>query len=114
MGIVTDSTPVEAPKDPTKCNVFHLYSLFATEEEKSALAQRYRAGGLGYGEVKKMLLEKINGYFGPAREKRKQLAAHPEQVEEVLRQGARKARAEAQITMALVRQAVGMAPASVG
>ena len=113
MGIVTDSTPVEAPKDPDKCNVFALYSLFATEEEKAALAARYRAGGMGYGEAKKMLLEKINAYFGPAREKRKQLAAHPEQVEAVLKQGAEQARAEARKTMALVREAVGMKPRSV-
>src|SRR5262249_32688148 len=78
MGIVTDSTPLEAPKDPARCNVFALYSLFATEEEKAALAARYRAGGLGYGEVKKMLLGKINDTFGPVRERRKELAAHPE------------------------------------
>jgi tryptophanyl-tRNA synthetase len=114
MSIVTDSTPVESPKDPEKCTVFTLYSLFAGEEEQTALAARYRAGGLGYGEVKKMLLEKINAFFGPIREKRKQLAAQPEYVEEVLRKGAQKARAEARQTMALVRQAVGMGPASVG
>jgi tryptophanyl-tRNA synthetase len=114
MAIQTDSTPVEAPKDPTKCNVFALYSLFATEEEKAALAGRYRAGGMGYGEAKKLLLEKINAYFAPAREKRKQLAADPEYVEGVLRRGAQKARAEAKATMALVRKAVGMKEASVG
>ncbi len=114
MGIVTDSTPVDAPKDPAKCNVFALYSLFATEEEKTALAARYRAGGLGYGEVKKMLLEKINTHFGPARAKRKQLAANPEHVETVLRSGAAKARAEARKTMALVREAVGMKAGPVG
>jgi tryptophanyl-tRNA synthetase len=114
MAIQTDSTPVEAPKDPTKCNVFALYSLFATEEEKSALADRYRAGGMGYGEAKKLLLEKINAYFAPAREKRKQLAADPEYVEGVLRRGAQRARAEAKATMALVRKAVGMKEASVG
>jgi len=114
MSIVTDSTPVEAPKDPEKCNVFALYSLFATEEEQAALAARYRAGGLGYGEVKKMLLEKINGYFGPIRERRKQLAANPDHVHEVLRRGAQRARAEARQTMGLVRQAVGMLPHPVG
>jgi tryptophanyl-tRNA synthetase len=114
MSIVTDSTPVEAPKDPDRCNVFALYSLFATEQEKAALAARYRAGGMGYGEAKKLLLEKINAYFGPFRERRKQLASNPEQVEKILRQGAQKARAEARQTMALVRQAVGMKPASVG
>jgi tryptophanyl-tRNA synthetase len=113
MSIVTDSTPVEAPKDPERCNVFALYSLFATDEEKAALAQRYRAGGMGYGEAKKMLLEKINTHFGPARERRKQLAAQPERVEEILRQGACRARAEARKTMALVRAAVGMKPAPV-
>jgi tryptophanyl-tRNA synthetase len=114
MSIVTDSTPVEAPKDPERCNVFALYSLFATEDEKSALASRYRAGGMGYGEAKKMLLEKINGYFAPARERRKHLAANPEEVEAILQRGAQRARAEARQTMALVRQAVGMKAASVG
>jgi tryptophanyl-tRNA synthetase len=114
MGIVTDSTPKEAPKDPESCNVFALYTLFATDEEKAALAARYRAGGMGYGEAKKMLLEKINTYFAPARERRKQLAANPEEVEAILRRGAQRARTEARQTMALARQAIGMKPASVG
>lgn len=114
MSIVTDSTPVEAPKDPERCNVFALYSLFAMEEEKAALAARYRAGGMGYGEAKKMLLEKINTSFAPARERRKQLAANPDEVEAILQRGAQRARAEARKTVALVRQAVGMKAASVG
>jgi tryptophanyl-tRNA synthetase len=110
MGIVTDSTPVEAPKDPDKDTVYALYSLFATEEERAALAARYRAGGLGYGEVKQMLLAKIDERFGPFREKRKQLAADPGYVEDVLRRGAAKARAEARATMKLVREAAGFLP----
>jgi tryptophanyl-tRNA synthetase len=114
MGIQTDSTPVEAPKDPTRCNLFALYSLFATEDEKTALAARYRAGGMGYGDAKKLLLQKIDSFFAPARERRRQLAADPEYVEGVLRRGAQKARAEARATMALVRKAVGMKEASVG
>jgi tryptophanyl-tRNA synthetase len=114
MSIVTDSTSVADPKDPERCNVFALHGLFASEEEKASLAARYRAGGMGYGEAKKLLLEKINAYFGPARERRKQLAAQPEKVEEILRNGARQARAEARKTLALVREAVGMKPASVG
>ncbi|HKI33770.1 MAG TPA: tryptophan--tRNA ligase [Gemmataceae bacterium] len=114
MGIKTDSTPLGQPLNPEGCNVFALYSLFATEDEKAALAEQYRSGAIGYGGAKKLLLEKIGAYFGPAREKRKQLAAHPEQVEEVLRKGAERARAEARRTMALVREAVGMRPASVG
>jgi tryptophanyl-tRNA synthetase len=114
MGIVTDSTTVADPKDPARCNVFALHTLFATEEEKAALAARYRAGGMGYGEAKQALLEKIEGYFGPFRERRKQLVQTPAFVDEVLREGARRARAEAQETMALVREAVGMWPHPVG
>lgn len=110
MSIVTDSTPVEAPKDPAKCNVFQLYSLFATPQEQSDLAERYRAGGLGYGTVKGMLLEKIDAHFGPARERRKELQAHPDRVEQALRRGAEIARAEALKTMNLVREAVGLGP----
>lgn len=113
MSIVTDSTRVEDPKDPDKCNVFALYSLFASADEKAELARRYRAGGMGYGEAKQALLAKIEEYFAPARAKRKELLAQPDYVEDVLRQGAQKARAEAQQTMALVRAAVGMKPQSV-
>jgi tryptophanyl-tRNA synthetase len=108
MSIVTDSSTVADPKDPDKCNVFALYSLFATDEEKAAMAARYRAGGMGYGEAKNALLQKIEDYFAAARERRRQLAKDPATVEDVLRQGAQKARAEAQQTMVLVRDAVGM------
>lgn len=107
-GIVTDSTPMEAPKDPTKCNVFALYSLFSTTAEQDALAERYRAGGMGYGEAKKLLLAKIDEYFSPFREQRKQLDKDAEYVESVLQDGARRARLEARQTMDKVRSAVGM------
>ncbi|MFZ9822872.1 MAG: tryptophan--tRNA ligase [Gemmataceae bacterium] len=108
MGIVTDSTPVEAPKDPTRCNVFALYSLFASEAEKTALEQKYRSGGMGYGEAKKALLAKVNEHFSAAREKRKELASRPGEVEDILKAGARRAREEARATIRLVRRAVGM------
>ena len=108
MGIVTDSTPVEAAKDPDTCNVFNLYKLFATADEETELAGRYRAGGMGYGEAKKLLLAKIDDYFATARERRKALAADPAAVEAVLTAGAKRARAEAQKTMEKVRKAVGM------
>jgi tryptophanyl-tRNA synthetase len=114
MGIKTDSTPMGQPLNPDPCNVAALYSLFATEVEKAELAERYRAGTIGYGGAKSLLLEKINAYFGPFRDKRKELAANPEHVEDLLRQGAQRARAEAQKTMEIVRQAVGMKPRSVG
>jgi len=110
MGITTDSLGVEDKKDPEKCNVFALYSLFATPEERDALAERYRAGGMGYAVAKELLLAKIESHFAGARERRKELAARPSDVEDVLRAGAKRARAEAQETMALVREAVGMKP----
>jgi tryptophanyl-tRNA synthetase len=110
MSIKTDSTPLGQQLNPDTCNVVALYSLFATPAEKADLAERYRAGRIGYGDSKKLLLEKIDAYFAAAREKRKQLAAASGYVEDVLREGARKARAEAQQTMALVREAVGLLP----
>ena len=76
--------------------------------ERTDLAEKYRAGRIGYGDAKKLLLAKIEEYFQAARSKRKELAANPDHVEEVLRQGAERARAEARKTMELVRVAVGM------
>jgi tryptophanyl-tRNA synthetase len=108
MGIKTDSTPVEAPKDPERCTVFALYALFATPAEREEMAARYRAGGMGYGVAKAALLEKIDAHFGPARARRKELAARRDYVEDVLREGARRARAEAQATMEMVRAACGL------
>ena len=110
MGIVTDSTSQEDPKNPDTCNLFALYKLFSTPEEQHRLAEQYRAGGLGYAKVKEDLLGRIDVYFAPAREKRKELAAKPELAESVLEQGARQARAEAIKTMAKVRKAVGLLP----
>jgi tryptophanyl-tRNA synthetase len=114
MSIKTDSKPVGTPLDPQTCNVFSLYSLFASEEEKAELAARYTAGGIGYGDAKKLLLGKIDGYFGPLRDQRRQLAADPNYVDDVLKKGAQKARAVAQQTMELVREAVGMMGRPVG
>jgi tryptophanyl-tRNA synthetase len=108
MSVVTDSKTVADPKDPTTCNVFALYSLFASEDEKAEMAARYRAGGMGYGDAKKQLLAKMEAYFALAQEKRKELMADMSYVEDVLRAGAKRARAEAQATMELVREAVGM------
>lgn len=108
MSIVTDSTPVADPKDPANCTVFALWSLFVDDEARAAMEARYRAGGLGYGDVKKELLGAIESYFAQAREKRRELVARPDYVEEVLRKGAAIARAEARKTLELVRDAAGM------
>jgi tryptophanyl-tRNA synthetase len=114
MSIKTDSKPLGTPLEPETCNVFSLYGLFASDAEKAELAAKYRSGGIGYGDAKKLLLEKIDGHFGPARERRKKLAQDADYVEDVMRKGAQRARAEAQQTMALVRAAVGMNPRSIG
>lgn len=108
MGIKTSSTPMGQPLNPDECTVFALYSLFATDEEKAALADQYRAGSIGYGGAKKLLKAKMDTYFGAFREKRKQLAQDPATVEDILRDGAHRARAEAQKTMDLVYAATGL------
>lgn len=108
MSIKTDSTPVAQPKDPAACNVFALYALFATDEERAALAARYKAGGMGYGEAKKLLLDKVVAHFAPFRQKRAELAANPSYVEGVLRDGAAKARAVARQTLDEAKRACGL------
>ncbi len=108
MKIVTDSKELEDPKDPDVCNVCALYKLFATEEELADMEQRYRAGGMGYGTAKTALLEKINEQFGPMRERRAELAADMDYVNDVLRQGAEKASALARETLSKARRAVGL------
>ncbi len=108
MSIKTDSTPLEAPKDPTKCNVMALLRLVASPEETAEWEEKYRKGGVGYGHTKKRLVELLTEYFRPYREKRKELEKNPEYVEGVLQDGARRARALAQETMKEVRAAVGL------
>ena len=111
MSIKTDSTPVEDPKDPETCNVFALLKLMAKPEELPEWEQRYRAGGMGYGEAKKRLVELYEERFGPRREARAHWVARPDDVEDVLRKGAQRARAVAQEVMADVRDAAGLVTA---
>ena len=108
MSIKTDSTPVEAPKDPEACSVFTLYKLFANETQQAELAARYRAGGMGYGDAKQALFEAADAYFGPARERRHQLVADPKTVEDILQTGAKRARAKAQEVLNRAREACGL------
>jgi tryptophanyl-tRNA synthetase len=111
MSIKTDSTPVEDAKDPDACNVFALLKLMASPSETAEWAERYRKGGMGYGEAKKRLAELYEERFGPARERRAALAARPDDVEDILRAGGRKARAVARQVMADVRDACGIVAA---
>ncbi len=108
MRIVTDSTPVEDPKDPEKCNIFALLKLVAGDDEIAEWKDKYRSGGTGYGTVKKRLVELLCEYFRPYREKRKELENNLDFVERVLKTGAQKASAVARKTLAEVRQAVGL------
>lgn len=107
MGIVTDSTPVEDPKEPTG-PLFELWGLFATRTERDEMAMRARAGGLGYGELKKDLLARVLDHFGPMRERRERFAARPDDVEAILRHGAERARAIALPVVETCREAVGV------
>lgn len=108
MRIVTDSTPVEDPKDPEKCNVFALLKLLAEPEELAEWKNRYRTGPLGYGEVKKRLVELLVEYFQPYRQKRIELENDLDYVKQVLAKGAARARAVAAQTLARARKAAGL------
>ena len=108
MRIVTDSTPVEEAKDPEKCSVFALLKLVASEDELAEWENRYRSGGMGYGEAKKRLLELVLEYFKPYRSKRQELENNLDYVHEVLQKGADKARPVAHKTFEDVRKAVGL------
>lgn len=108
MRIVTDSTPLEQPKDPATCNVFALYKLFASEVDREAMAGRYQAGGFGYGTAKKALFEIMWEYFRPFRARRAELEQDPAYVDAVLKDGAERARAEARKTLTAARKAVGL------
>jgi tryptophanyl-tRNA synthetase len=108
MSIVTDSAPVEAKKDPALSTPFQLLSLLASGDECEEWAARYRAGGMGYGEVKTRLYELVDIHFAPYRERRRELAASPDYVMDVLREGGARARAAAQQVMHRVREATGL------
>jgi tryptophanyl-tRNA synthetase len=108
MRIVTDSTPLEHPKNPLTCNIFALFKLFASETERNDMAERYQTAGFGYGTAKKALFEKIWSYFAPYRMRRAELERDPVFVETVLNDGATRARVEARKTLAAARRAVGL------
>lgn len=108
MSIVSDSTPMEDPKDPSKCNIFALYKLFATPEELAQMEANYRGGNYGYGHAKQALFEKMQEHFAPMQARRDELAQNPDYVWDILRDGATRARVEAEKTMEKVRVAVGL------
>ena len=108
MRIVTDSVPVEEPKNPDKCNVFALLKLVASSDELNEWENKYRRGGLGYGQAKKRLAELMIDYFKPFRQKRAELENDMDYVKEVLANGAERAKAVAGETLEKARQAIGL------
>ena len=108
MSIVTDSTPVEAPKDPANSAIVDLFRLFAPESDVKDMESRFRSGGTGYGQFKKELFEAIWSYFEPMRKRRIELESDPGYVERVLGSGAERANALAAETVRKVRQATGL------
>jgi len=108
MRITTDSRPMDQPKEPEGDHLYQLFSLFANTEERQAMADMYRRGGFGYGEVKKALADQAEKYFAEPRAKRKELEANPARVWEILGDGAAKARKKATEVLTRAQQACGL------
>ena len=106
--IVSDSTPLEEPKDPYTCNIFAISKLFLNDNEQQDLINRYERGGEGHGHFKMYLKELIWDYFAPHRAKREYYLNHKDEVLQILDEGAKKARAIAQETMEKIRPVVGI------
>ncbi|WP_405200180.1 tryptophan--tRNA ligase [Christiangramia sp. LLG6405-1] len=107
MGIATDSTPLEEPKDPDTCNVFALYKIMASEEQLAEMRKNYEAGGYGYGHAKQALFELVRDKFAEPREKYEYYINNLEEVDKALSIGAEKAKNVANEVLAKVRTKLG-------
>jgi tryptophanyl-tRNA synthetase len=108
MSIKTDSSPLEAPKDPNATPVHALLKLFASPDEMAEIDRTFREGGKGYGHYKQQLAELFFAKFAAARAKRKELEKDPKAVDEVLAKGAERARERARVVVDRARRAVGI------
>ncbi len=108
MSIVTDSTPVEAPKDPAGSSILGLYRLFASGADVVKMEEDFRSGGIGYGDFKKRLFAATWEYFAPMRRRRDELSGDSGYVDKVLKEGGERARNLAAETIHRVRCAVGL------
>jgi tryptophanyl-tRNA synthetase len=108
MKIVTDSKELHEPKQWQNCNIYTLCKLFMDEDELLNLQTRYETPGQGYGHFKLTLLEKIQEYFAPYKEKREYYLSNPKIVQDILEDGALKARKIAQEKMKIIRDVVGL------
>ncbi|MGL6119424.1 MAG: tryptophan--tRNA ligase [Fusobacteriaceae bacterium] len=107
MSIVTDSTPLEEPKNPDNI-ITNLYSLVASKEKLEEMKSKFKAGNYGYGHAKKELLEALLEFFGEARKKREELEKNPEYVQQILKEGAERAREIAKNKMIAIKKTVGL------
>jgi len=105
--IITDNTPLEEPKNPNSATVYQLYKLLASEEEAKTMSDKLKAGGYGWGHAKKELLEKVVSSFSEERAKFEHYQNNPKEVEEVLMEGAQKAKKVAKATLERVRISLG-------
>jgi len=110
MRIVTDSRPMEQPKEPNTDHLFQLYSLFASQSQREEMAALYSKGGFGYGQVKKELADLAIDYFADARGRRKELESKPDQIRQILGDGAAKARKKAAEVLLRAQLACGVKP----
>src|SRR5437660_1854522 len=108
MSIVTDSTPVEAPKDPERSTILQLYSLFATKDEIANMRGRFQKGGTAYGDLKEEQIENACEYFAPMRKRREEILRDKSYIDNVLARGAKRANEIAGQVMQRVRAAVGL------
>ena len=108
MRITTDSRPMEDAKEPEGDHLYDLFRLFATPDQTAAMADKYRAGGFGYGEVKKAIAEQSEAHFADARRRRDELAKDPAELDRILRDGADRARQRAAQTLDRARKHCGL------
>lgn len=107
LSIITDSTPLEAPKNPDNDNVFAIYSLVATEEQKAAMRDKYLGGNFGYGHAKEELFEVIRHKFAKEREAFNHYMSNPDELNKKLERGEAKARMIAREVLNRVRKKLG-------
>ncbi|MEY4111318.1 MAG: tryptophanyl-tRNA synthetase, partial [Bacteroidota bacterium] len=105
--IVTDSLPLESPKDPDTCNVFRLFELIASPDDVSVLRQKYLSGGLGYGHAKQALFDVVTDKFKVERETFHHLMNQPTELDKKLKAGEERARDYAMIVLKRVREKLG-------
>lgn len=107
MKIITDSTPLESPKNPETCNAFKIYSLLGSDSENEELSKKYKAGNFGFGHAKQELFELIMDKFSSEREEFNQYMNHTDEIERKLEVGAQKAGNVAQKVLNRVRTKIG-------